>query len=67
MNIKTRLAKLEKKTGKPETRKIHMVIVEAGRSQEEAVEEFKHTHDVSLDDAFTIIQFVKPDPKKWRK
>ena len=66
MNIKQRIEKLESKIG-PVTQpgKAHTVFVMPGQVVEEQIEKFKAENNVGSNDDLWIIEFIKPDPRRF--
>jgi len=62
MRIEKRLEKLEKGLKSTILWCAHIIIVEPGGSEKEAIEKIKAENEVHPDDDFTIIRLVEPDP-----
>ena len=59
MTIETRIKKLEKKIITPTKLKYHVVLVEHGASEKEAIQKFKDHNELLPSDKLIVVQFVK--------
>lgn len=64
MKIENRIKKLEKKIIVPDLPKCHLVIVDPGASEEQAIEKYKAENEVGPKDEIFVVRFVSPKEVK---